>query len=76
MYNVSNLITTVNEFISNSDDDEAVELVSTLYLVLLELSNELGKLQVEYKLLERDFNCEFDDEVGDGVEKAEPDYAA
>ena len=56
------LINRVTEFIDNSDDDEAVELVSTLYMMLVEVSSSATILTVENRLLNRELEDYYDEE--------------
>ena len=56
------LINKVTEFIDDSDDDEAVELVSTLYMMLVEVSSSATILTVENKLLNRELEDYYDKE--------------
>ena len=58
MSNVDTLINLVSDFIEEYDDEEAVSLVSTLYLMVLELSKEVSAMTVKNKLLERKLNEE------------------
>lgn len=44
----------IEDFVENSDDDEAVELISILYLMVLNLTNELSIVDYEKKLLQRE----------------------
>jgi hypothetical protein len=56
------LINKVTEFIDDSDDDEAVELVSTLYMMLVEVSSSATILTVENRLLNRELEDYYDEE--------------
>ena len=53
---ISDVLKTVSEFIETYEDDEAVELVASLYLIILGLSEKLGEALIENRLLERDLN--------------------
>ena len=61
---ISDVLKTVSEFIGTYDDDEAVELVASLYLIIISLSEKLGEALIENKLLERDIkNLSEDEEI-------------
>ena len=75
MYNLTSLLGMASDFIDTSDDDEAVELVATLYLLVLQLSGEIGSLIIENKLLKRDSDEE-DDDFLPNEDKTKPDYVA
>ncbi|MBQ6627904.1 MAG: hypothetical protein IJH65_03730 [Methanobrevibacter sp.] len=73
--NITSIVTMLHDFIDNSDDEEAVELVSTLYLMVLELSGEVGRLSLQNRLLLRELDDELDDE-DDFSQDTKNDYVA
>lgn len=71
---LTEMLTKIDDFIDNYDDDEAVQLVSSLYLMVTSLAGELNKLTIENRLLEREVKLlseEEDDPIANFLDKQE-----
>ena len=56
------LLNKVIDFINNYSDDEAVDLISEIYMMLLEVSSSASILMIENKLLNRELEHIYEEE--------------